>query len=88
MNGDCKAKLAAGTVGFEAGVSLFTDPISDEFTARGPQRDPPDERVATCTVAHGNGVRSLFAKITLLGERSSFPNNHVTPSAPSRCEPD
>ncbi|GFW59897.1 hypothetical protein TNCV_4699431 [Trichonephila clavipes] len=29
MDGDCKAKLAAGTVGFEAGVSLFTDPISD-----------------------------------------------------------
>ncbi|GFT06609.1 hypothetical protein TNCV_2855411 [Trichonephila clavipes] len=30
MDGDCKAKLAVGTVGFEAGVSLFTDPISDE----------------------------------------------------------
>ncbi|GFX60257.1 hypothetical protein TNCV_283301 [Trichonephila clavipes] len=29
MDGDCKAKLAAGTVGFEAGVSLFTDPNSD-----------------------------------------------------------
>ncbi|GFU24536.1 hypothetical protein TNCV_2264891 [Trichonephila clavipes] len=29
MDGDCKAKFAAGTVGFEAGVSLFTDPISD-----------------------------------------------------------
>ncbi|GFV16193.1 retrovirus-related Pol polyprotein from transposon 412 [Trichonephila clavipes] len=29
MDGDCKAKLAAGTVGFEAGVSLFIDPISD-----------------------------------------------------------
>ncbi|GFU44890.1 hypothetical protein TNCV_4234261 [Trichonephila clavipes] len=30
MNGDCKAKLADGTVvGFEAGASLFTDPISD-----------------------------------------------------------
>ncbi|GFT36140.1 hypothetical protein TNCV_3778521 [Trichonephila clavipes] len=29
MNGDCKAKLAAGTVGFEAGVSFFTDPNSD-----------------------------------------------------------
>ncbi|GFX92604.1 hypothetical protein TNCV_3959421 [Trichonephila clavipes] len=29
MDRDCKAKLAAGTVGFEAGVSLFTDPISD-----------------------------------------------------------
>ncbi|GFV24876.1 uncharacterized protein TNCV_883441 [Trichonephila clavipes] len=26
---DCKTKLAAGTVGFETGVSLFTDPISD-----------------------------------------------------------
>ncbi|GFX29374.1 hypothetical protein TNCV_3219071 [Trichonephila clavipes] len=30
MNGDCKAKLAAGTVvEIEAGASLFTDPISD-----------------------------------------------------------
>ncbi|GFW74031.1 hypothetical protein TNCV_545551 [Trichonephila clavipes] len=29
MDGDCKTKLAAGTVGFEAGVSLFTDPNSD-----------------------------------------------------------
>ncbi|GFU83573.1 retrovirus-related Pol polyprotein from transposon 412 [Trichonephila clavipes] len=29
MDGDCKAKLASGTVGFEAGVSLFTDPNSD-----------------------------------------------------------
>ncbi|GFW87240.1 hypothetical protein TNCV_5125921 [Trichonephila clavipes] len=29
MDGDSKAKLAVGTVGFEAGVSLFTDPISD-----------------------------------------------------------
>ncbi|GFV19505.1 hypothetical protein TNCV_3664371 [Trichonephila clavipes] len=29
IDGDCKAKLAAGTVGFEAGVSLFTDPNSD-----------------------------------------------------------
>ncbi|GFV91769.1 hypothetical protein TNCV_2974421 [Trichonephila clavipes] len=29
MNEDCKAKLADGTVGFEAGASLFTDPISD-----------------------------------------------------------
>ncbi|GFW93626.1 hypothetical protein TNCV_4541551 [Trichonephila clavipes] len=29
MDGDCKVKLAAGTVGFEAGVSLFSDPISD-----------------------------------------------------------
>ncbi|GFT72818.1 uncharacterized protein TNCV_407011 [Trichonephila clavipes] len=29
MDGDCKTKLAAGTVGFKAGVSLFTDPISD-----------------------------------------------------------
>ncbi|GFW14272.1 hypothetical protein TNCV_3548611 [Trichonephila clavipes] len=31
MDGYCKAKLAAGTVvEIEAGVSLFTDPISDE----------------------------------------------------------
>ncbi|GFY35805.1 hypothetical protein TNCV_4841821 [Trichonephila clavipes] len=30
MNGDCKTKLAAGTVvEIEAGASLFTDPISD-----------------------------------------------------------
>ncbi|GFW93625.1 hypothetical protein TNCV_4541541 [Trichonephila clavipes] len=29
MDGDYKVKLAAGTVGFEAGVSLFNDPISD-----------------------------------------------------------
>ncbi|GFY31843.1 hypothetical protein TNCV_4201511 [Trichonephila clavipes] len=30
MNGGCKAELAAGTVvEIEAGVSLFTDPISD-----------------------------------------------------------
>ncbi|GFT05530.1 hypothetical protein TNCV_3160131 [Trichonephila clavipes] len=29
MDGDCKAKLAAGTVGFEAGVGLFTNPISE-----------------------------------------------------------
>ncbi|GFT06612.1 hypothetical protein TNCV_2855431 [Trichonephila clavipes] len=29
MDGDCKAKLTAGTVGFEAGVSLFLDPNSD-----------------------------------------------------------
>ncbi|GFU97609.1 hypothetical protein TNCV_1212241, partial [Trichonephila clavipes] len=29
MDGDSKTKLAAGTVGFEAGFSLFTDPISD-----------------------------------------------------------
>ncbi|GFV97387.1 hypothetical protein TNCV_2038971 [Trichonephila clavipes] len=35
MDGDCKAKLAAGTVGFEAGVSLFTDPISDREFIRG-----------------------------------------------------
>ncbi|GFX47474.1 hypothetical protein TNCV_618331 [Trichonephila clavipes] len=30
MDGDCKAKLADGTVvEFEAGASLFTDPISN-----------------------------------------------------------
>ncbi|GFY08717.1 hypothetical protein TNCV_5006301 [Trichonephila clavipes] len=32
MDGDCKAKLAAGTVvEIEAGASLFTDPISDVY---------------------------------------------------------
>ncbi|GFT57504.1 hypothetical protein TNCV_803631 [Trichonephila clavipes] len=34
MDGDCKAKLADGTVvEIEAGASLFTDPISDRETA-------------------------------------------------------
>ncbi|GFU68504.1 hypothetical protein TNCV_323821 [Trichonephila clavipes] len=34
MNGECKAKLAAGTVEIEAGASLFTDPISDMGNGR------------------------------------------------------
>ncbi|GFW77437.1 transposable element Tcb1 transposase [Trichonephila clavipes] len=36
MDGDCKAKLADGTVvEIEAGASLFTDPISDPFSRIG-----------------------------------------------------
>ncbi|GFX57386.1 hypothetical protein TNCV_3138051 [Trichonephila clavipes] len=71
MDGDCKAKLAAGTVvEIEAGVSLFTDPISDE-------KETPNSTTLSKKIAQGNLTASckrliswfLLYKATELGRK-------------------